>query len=99
MTPRRHLDDFRVTLSDHFDGRQFFNPDGVTGQPMAAVPRMLRTPRTPWPDAVAVTPQQPPALRGEAAIVTFIGHSTFLIQTAAGNLLTDPIYSRRAGPL
>jgi L-ascorbate metabolism protein UlaG (beta-lactamase superfamily) len=33
-----------------------------------------------------------------AAVVTFIGHSTFLIQTAAGNILTDPMYSERAGP-
>src|SRR5262249_35796918 len=33
-----------------------------------------------------------------AAVVTFIGHSTFLIQTAAGNLITDPIYGERAGP-
>ncbi len=30
--------------------------------------------------------------------MTFIGHSTFLVQTAAGNILTDPIYSERAGP-
>ena len=42
---------------------------------------------------------RPPALDGAAAAVTFIGHATFLIQTAAGNVLTDPIYSRRAGPL
>ena len=32
-------------------------------------------------------------------MVTFIGHATFLIQTQAGNLLTDPMYSQRAGPL
>jgi len=30
--------------------------------------------------------------------VTFIGHATFLIQTPLGNVLTDPVYSRRAGP-
>jgi L-ascorbate metabolism protein UlaG (beta-lactamase superfamily) len=30
--------------------------------------------------------------------VTFIGHATFLIQTAAGNILTDPVYSEHAGP-
>jgi L-ascorbate metabolism protein UlaG (beta-lactamase superfamily) len=31
--------------------------------------------------------------------VTFVGHATFLIQTPAGNILTDPMYSRRAGLL
>jgi L-ascorbate metabolism protein UlaG (beta-lactamase superfamily) len=38
-------------------------------------------------------------LDGADAVVTFIGHATFLIQTAAGNILTDPMYSQRAGPL
>src|SRR6185436_15860940 len=85
--------------SDHFDGRQFFNPVGPAGQPFTAVPRMLREPRQRWPARVDVVPQRPPALDGARAVVTFIGHSTFLIQTAAGNILTDPMYSRRAGPL
>lgn len=60
---------------------------------------MLREPRVPWPKSVPVQPRVPPPLDGAAAIVTFIGHSTFLIQTAAGNILTDPMYSQRASPL
>jgi L-ascorbate metabolism protein UlaG (beta-lactamase superfamily) len=40
----------------------------------------------------------PPSLDGSTAVVTFVGHSTFLIQTPAGNILTDPMYSERAGP-
>src|SRR5262245_57660069 len=60
---------------------------------------MLREPRTPWPNSVDVRPQLPPALNGAAAAVTFIGHATFLIQTAAGNILTDPMYSERASPV
>ena len=60
---------------------------------------MLLEPRTPWPARVDEAAQRPPGLDGAAAVVTFIGHSTFLIQTAAGNILTDPMYSRCAGPL
>jgi L-ascorbate metabolism protein UlaG (beta-lactamase superfamily) len=60
---------------------------------------MLAEPRTRWPRRVDVQPQRPPALDDAVAMVTYIGHSTFLIQTAAGNVLTDPIYSDRAGPL
>ena len=60
---------------------------------------MLLEPRTAWPARIEEPPRRPPALDGAAAAVTFIGHSTFLIQTAAGNILTDPMYSRRAGPL
>jgi hypothetical protein len=84
--------------SDHFDGRRFVNPTGVTGQPFSAVPRMLLEPRTPWPAPADQPSRPPPRLNGAAAVVTFIGHATFLIQTAAGTIRTDPIYSQRAGP-
>jgi L-ascorbate metabolism protein UlaG (beta-lactamase superfamily) len=85
--------------SDHFDGRRFVNPTGSAGQPFSAVPRMLLEPRTPWPRSVEVPLRRPPPLDSAEAVVTFVGHSTFLIQTAAGNILTDPMYSDRAGPL
>ncbi|HKF43318.1 MAG TPA: MBL fold metallo-hydrolase [Thermoanaerobaculia bacterium] len=84
--------------SDHFDGTRFFNPSGEKVPSWSAVPRLLREPRTPWPSRVEVETQRPPALEDAAAVVTFIGHATFLIQTAAGNILTDPVYSERAGP-
>src|SRR6266571_7399934 len=85
--------------SDHFDGRRFVNPTGAAGPPFSAVPRMLLERRTPWPARVDQPPRRPPGLDGAVAVVTFIGHATFLIQTAAGNILTDPMYSQRAGPL
>jgi L-ascorbate metabolism protein UlaG (beta-lactamase superfamily) len=88
-----------VQKSDHFDGTRFLNPTGTSAQPFSAVPRMLLEPRAKWPARVDQPLRRPPALNGAAAVVTFIGHSTFLIQTAAGNILTDPMYSRRAGPL
>jgi L-ascorbate metabolism protein UlaG (beta-lactamase superfamily) len=59
---------------------------------------MLREPRTRWPARIDEPPQRPAPLDGAVAVVTFIGHATFLIQTAAGNFLTDPMYSERAGP-
>jgi L-ascorbate metabolism protein UlaG (beta-lactamase superfamily) len=85
--------------SDHFDGVRFFNPTGANGQPFSKLPQLIRTPQARWPTHIDVTPRRPPALDGAAVVVTFIGHSTWLIQTSAGNLLTDPMYSRRAGPL
>ena len=59
---------------------------------------MLREPRTPWPSHIDNAPRRPAPLDGASAVITFVGHSTFLIQTAAGNILTDPMYSDRAGP-
>jgi L-ascorbate metabolism protein UlaG (beta-lactamase superfamily) len=86
--------------SDHFNGERFHNPTGPALLPFSAVPRMLLERRTPWPALIDQSTRRPASLpEGAAAVVTFIGHSTFLIQTAAGNILTDPIYSRRAGPL
>ena len=88
----------RARLSDHFDGKRFVNPTGTAGQPFSKVPRMLSEPRTPWPRHVDVAVQSVPVLGQAAAVVTFVGHSTFLIQTQAGNLLTDPMFSDVAGP-
>jgi L-ascorbate metabolism protein UlaG (beta-lactamase superfamily) len=59
---------------------------------------MLREPRTRWPARIDEPPQRPLPLNGSVAVVTFIGHATFLIQTTTGNILTDPMYSERAGP-
>src|SRR5262245_43757731 len=59
---------------------------------------MLREPRTRWPRRVDLEPRQPLRRDGSIAVLTFIGHSTFLIQTEQGNILPDPIYSERAGP-
>ena len=86
-------------MSDHFDGTRFCNPGGaVAGQPFTAVPRMLVERRTRWPDRVDEPPQRPAPLDHSAAVVTFIGHATLLIQTPEGNILADPMYSQRAGP-
>ncbi len=61
---------------------------------------MLATRRTLWPARILVQPGRPAPLQAlDDAIVTFVGHSTFLIQTSAGNILTDPMYSDRASPL
>ena len=68
-------------------------------QGLSQLLRMARERRTPWPTSVAVEPRRPEPLNGAAAVVTFIGHATFLIQTPLGNILTDPMYSERASPL
>ena len=59
---------------------------------------MLLERRTPWPERVDEPSQRPAPLDHSAAVVTFIGHATLLIQTPAGNILSDPMYSQRAGP-
>lgn len=86
----------------HFDGKQFYNPDGRRGPRFrdalrwkltscpAASPRFIS-------DVVASVP--PRRVEGSALRITLVNHSTVLIQQAGLNILTDPIWSERASPL
>ena len=57
----------------------------------------------PDPDPAAIPRGRPDPARPRAApgdlVVTWIGHATFLLQVGGLNLLTDPVWSRRASPL
>jgi len=88
--------------SDHFDGLRFFPPGGPRDKSLADLARFFRgaRDRKRWPaDLAPVVPDRPPA-RVEAGRVrlSFIGHSSFLLQTEGVNLLIDPVWSERAGP-
>jgi L-ascorbate metabolism protein UlaG (beta-lactamase superfamily) len=64
--------------------------------------RMLVTRRpAPWPTWVNYPTQPKPGTRVEGSHlrVTYINHSTVLIQTAGLNILTDPQYSERCSPV
>ncbi len=96
----------RFPPSDHCDGELFFNPAGRRPAPgFAALPRwwaqrLFLGQGTPWPETVpapAIPRPTAPVAAGEVA-VTFIGHSTFLLQLPGLNLLTDPMFSPRASP-
>ncbi|WP_374138514.1 MULTISPECIES: MBL fold metallo-hydrolase [unclassified Sphingomonas] len=102
---------YRGPVSAHFDGARFRNPD--RDDELRAAPQASRSSviwRTltggggamspAWPDHVTVTPHALPArVAGQEMIVTWVGHATVLVQTQGLNILTDPIWSHRAGPL
>ena len=44
-------------------------------------------------------PSHPARVVAPHVVVTWVGHSSFLVQLDGVNLLTDPIWSDRAGPL
>ena len=54
----------------------------------------------PKPKPFPLTPNDPAALRAnrERPSLTWVGHSTFLVQIEGKNFLTDPIFSDRASP-
>lgn len=89
--------------SDHCDGERFFNPGIETDRGFADLWRWRRTSRpTPWPESRANSPYPPPPAPATLApgtlALTFIGQATFLITTAAGTILTDPVFSDRVSP-
>jgi L-ascorbate metabolism protein UlaG (beta-lactamase superfamily) len=92
----------RGPVSDHFDGRVFFNRDAGAGRSFGEFVRWQRTSRPkPWPLWVEnrVMPQLPGQLaRGELAL-TFVNHVTFLLQFHGLNVLTDPVWSERVSPV
>jgi len=98
---------YRGPVSSHFDGQRFFNPDGEpnTGDgrrrsPIAIALRLRALEdKAPWPAHVATLPGHPAAVTDPNRMVaTWIGHSTVLVQAGGINILTDPIYSQKAGP-
>jgi L-ascorbate metabolism protein UlaG (beta-lactamase superfamily) len=90
----------RFPLSDHCDGRRFFNPRFHLNRTLRDIWRWKWTSRpAPWPAQVPVAESAPPSLSAEeTAVVTWVTHASVLVQTRAGNLLVDPLYSRHAGP-
>ena len=89
-------------VSDHFDGRIFFNPGGVPPRKLSDLLRwQFRENRSKWPDrwpSPHGTAKPEERVRGRSIRVTMVGHATLLLQTSGVNILTDPLWSRRASP-
>ncbi|MBB4237934.1 MBL fold metallo-hydrolase [Rhizobium esperanzae] len=87
-------------VTDHFDGRRFFNPgSNVTDKSLLDILRWRRTSRpSPWPARVDIEPAVPDRRAGDAR-VTIVGHATVLIQVRDVNIVTDPLWSERASPV
>lgn len=98
---------YRGPASGHYDGARFFNPDGDTANGPQSIGAFLRVAlrlrrlesAAPWPDHVVTPPGKPARVADpRRMVVTWIGHSTVLVQAGGINILTDPIYAERAGP-
>jgi L-ascorbate metabolism protein UlaG (beta-lactamase superfamily) len=92
-------------ISDHFNGERFFDPNGAPprgGRDLNRwlVERYWRGGRAKWP-AWAPSPyadRPPPRVDGAAWRISYVGHASFLVQTAGLNILLDPVWSMRASP-
>jgi L-ascorbate metabolism protein UlaG (beta-lactamase superfamily) len=90
--------------SDHFDGVRFFDPDGAPPKSAAAVLRWQlggNRQRQKWPDWAPNPHTDTPPARVDSTRVrlSFVGHASWLVQTAGLNILVDPVWSMRASPV
>lgn len=62
--------------------------------------RWTRTPAI-WPDSRSIkfSPTVGQPLKGQQTAVTWIGHSSFLLEFENFRVLTDPVYSKTVGPV
>lgn len=96
----------RFPVSDHCDGTHFFNPAGrLQMRGFSQLPkwwwqRLVKRQGSRWPQTAPAprTPVLPEGIPAGQLAVTFIGHSTFLLQLPGLNILTDPVFATRAGP-
>jgi L-ascorbate metabolism protein UlaG (beta-lactamase superfamily) len=89
-------------VSDHFDGERFFDPDGAPPRSRRDLLRWRfgRGARTKWPAWVPspYADRPPTRVEGAAWRISYVGHASFLLQTAGRNILLDPVWSKRASP-
>jgi L-ascorbate metabolism protein UlaG (beta-lactamase superfamily) len=91
-------------ISDHFDGERFFDADGMPPRSLGEVLRWQfggNRKRAAWPEWVenAHGDTPPPRVIGNKVRLSYVGHASWLIQTAGLNILVDPVWSMRASPL
>jgi L-ascorbate metabolism protein UlaG (beta-lactamase superfamily) len=89
---------YKGPVTDHFNGKTFVNPDNKKAKGLPEVLKWATSrSRTPWIKNTHTHGPKPEASH-EGLRITFVNHSTFLIQLDGLNILTDPIWSERASP-
>jgi L-ascorbate metabolism protein UlaG (beta-lactamase superfamily) len=103
VRPARANTYYSGPVSDHFDGKHFFNPGGDQPRGFADFLRwQLGDKAEPWPETFPspVAQDKPPERVGTGQLrVSFIGHASFLIQMDGQNILLDPHFAERASPV
>lgn len=94
---------YKGEVSDHFNGSTFQNGEGYENK---GFPDLIKwaTTRKPgeWKklteNEVSFGKAPEARVSDSTHVITYINHSTFLIQTDSLNIITDPVYSERVSP-
>ncbi len=92
---------YKGPVTDHFDGKTFINPGNVKAKGFLDVLKWgLNREKGSWPPSEGLSyGPPPPQIVNDQLRITFINHSTFLIQTEGLNILTDPVWGERVSPV
>ena len=93
---------YKGPVSDHFNGKTFFNKGHIKIPSLLDVLKWkFKSKAVRWPDKLIpdIKPHTHLNPKEEGCRITFIGHSSFLIQINGLNILTDPIYSEYPSPI
>jgi len=88
-------------MSDHHDGLKFYDPEFMDKKNFFTFLKWRYSRVSPvWLDKVENKQfdNPPQYVTGDNLRVSNVGHVTFLIQTQGLNILTDPVWSKRASP-
>src|SRR5580693_1046864 len=93
----------RMQKSPEWQGSHFENPQPIVNDLWAAIGHQLSggpnmEPTLP-PSTVAVEPGRFATPPGSGVRVTWLGHSTILLEVDGHRFLTDPMWSERVGPV
>ncbi len=96
---------YRGPVSDHFDGTVFKNirkdtsgNDGRKRSLTRVLSWLLTRKKNIWMHRPVTQTKPAERVLGQELVVTLINHATVLIQTNGLNIITDPIYAKRASP-
>jgi len=93
---------YRGPVTDHFDGKRFRNQRATSHNDFRDAARWAtHRQRGFWKTYrdEPTGPAPPQRVDGDQLRVTFVNHTTVLLQTHGVNILTDPIWSERCGPV
>ena len=94
---------YKGETTDHFDGSKFINGEGYEEKGFTDLLKWVTNRKTgEWTELSEddITYGEKPADRitDSTQVITYVNHSTFLIQTDGLNIITDPVYSERVSP-
>jgi L-ascorbate metabolism protein UlaG (beta-lactamase superfamily) len=89
-------------VSDHFDGTRFFDPHSSPPKSLTTLFRWYSArDKAEWPTWAPSPYSDRPPTRAAGAEwrLSYIGHASWLLQTASLNILIDPVWGDRVSPV